>query len=121
MRTTAARRGWRLLVTLVVAVGVVVAVLWWRGTTRPEPWTEPARVDGAVVRLTYVGSECRSGVHVDVEEDPTRVTITIRETVRSRSCSDVGVRHRVRVRLDAPLGNRMLVDGARPSRTQNVP
>lgn len=117
MVTTAARRWWLLVVALVVGVGLVVTVLWWRGTTRPEPWTE-ASVDGAVVRLTYLGSECRSGVHTDVTEDSARVTITIRETVRSRSCSDVGVRHRLQVRLERPLSDRELVDGARTSKKQ---
>ncbi len=118
MATTAARWRWRLLVALAVVVGLLVAVLWWRGTTQPRPWTEPPSIDGAVVRLTYVGSECRSGVRADVDEDPARVTITIRETVRSRACSDVGVRHRLRVRLDEPLGDRRLVDGARASTTR---
>lgn len=111
-------RRWRGRLLAAIAVAIAVSLSWPRGTTEPTPWTEPASVDGAVVRLTYVGSECRSGVHADVDEDSTRVTITIRETVRSGSCSDVGVRHRLRVRLDAPLRERTLVDGARPSETR---
>jgi hypothetical protein len=44
--------------------------------------------------------------------DSTRVVITIRETVRARSCDLVAIRHDVEARLDAPLADRELVDGA---------
>lgn len=81
-------------------------------TTEPVPWVKPAEVDGAVVRLTYLGSECRDGASVDVEEETGRVVLTVHETVYSRSCSDVGVTYDHEVRLDEPLGERELVDGA---------
>jgi hypothetical protein len=101
---------------VVVAVLAGAVLLTWvvvrAATTEPVPWVKPAEVDGAVVRLTYLGSECRDGASVDVEEDTGRVVLTVHETVYSRSCSDVGVTYDHEVRLDEPLGERELVDGA---------
>ncbi len=78
----------------------------------PTPWNKPATVDGAVVRFTYTGSECQDSAEVEVREETDRVVITVHEIVRARSRSDVGVPHDVEVRLDAPLADRELVDGA---------
>jgi len=95
------------------ALGVMGVAAWYIfGQSEPTPWNKPATVDGAIVRLTYTGSECRDGADVDVDEDSTRVVITVRETVRAMSCSDVGVPYDVEVRLDVPLADRELVDGA---------
>jgi len=95
------------------ALAVAGAVGWYLlGQSEPVPWNKPARVDGAMVRLTYTGSECRDSADADVEEDPARVVVTVRETVRARSCNDVGITYELDVRLDAPLGDRELVDGA---------
>jgi hypothetical protein len=69
-------------------------------------------VDGATVRVTYTGSECRDAADVNVDEDSTRVVLTVRETVHATSCSEVGVLYDVVVRRDAPLAGRELVDGA---------
>ncbi|MQW74939.1 hypothetical protein GHK92_03555 [Nocardioides sp. dk4132] len=114
--STMAQRGavtWRLILATASAIGVVSVTAWYFfGQSEPTPWNKPARVDGAVVQLTYTGSECRDGARADVDEDPKRVTITVRETVRAMSCSDVGVSYDIHVRLDAPLGDRELVDGA---------
>lgn len=55
------------------------------------PWDKPAQVDGEVVHLTYLGSECRDDATVRVEEDSRQVILTVEETDHSRSCSDVGV------------------------------
>ena len=101
----------------VVAALLAVAVLvTWTvsraGDTRPVPWDKPAVVDGEVVHLTYVGSECRDGATVDVQEEADRVVLTVRETDHSRSCSDVGVTYELEVRLDAPVDGRDLVDRA---------
>lgn len=82
------------------------------GHSEPVPWNKPATVDGSLLRLTYIGSECRDSADAEVKEDTTRVVVTVRETVRARSCSDVGVAYELDVRLDAPLGDRELVDGA---------
>ena len=101
----------------VIAAGFVLGAIgiaaWYvLGLTEPKLWSKPAAVDGANVRLTYYGSACRDGADVDVDEDSTRVVITVREIVRARSCDDVGVLYHVEVRLDAPLAERGLVDGA---------
>lgn len=99
-------------VALLVGAVLVAWVLLRAGDTEPVPWDKPAEVDGDVVHLTYMGSECRDGASVDVEEDAEQVILTVEETVHSRSCSDVGVVYDHEVRLDAPLGGRELVDGA---------
>ena len=102
-----------LLLAAAAVIGAVSIAAWYVfGQSEPTPWNKPAEVDGAVVRLTYTGSECREGAKADVEEDSERVTITVRETVRARSCSDVGVSYEIQVELNAPLAERQLVDGA---------
>lgn len=100
------------VVTLLAGVVLLTWVLVRAAATEPVPWVEPAEVDGAVVRLTYMGSECRNGASVDVEEEAGRVVLTVQETVYSLSCNDVGVTYDHEVRLDEPLGERELVDGA---------
>jgi hypothetical protein len=96
-----------------VAGGVLMAWMLYRESqTDIVPWTKPARVDGEVVHLSYVGSECRDRVTVEVDEGRRRVVLTVRETVTARSCSDLGVSYDLEVRLDRPLGDRQLVDGA---------
>lgn len=95
------------------ALGIVGIAAWYIfGQSEPAPWNKPAAIDGATVRLTYYGSACRDSADADVDEDSTRVVITVRETVRARSCDAVGVLYDVEVRLDAPLAERGLVDGA---------
>jgi len=95
------------------ALGVVGIAAWYIfGQSEPAPWNKPAAIDGATVRLTYYGSACRDSADADVDEDSTRVVITVRETVRARSCDDNAVLYHVEVRLDAPLADRGLVDGA---------
>jgi len=96
-----------------LAFGVIGIAAWYIfGQSQPVPWTKPAAIDGATVRLTYEGSKCRDSADADVDEESTRVVITVRETVRARSCDAVAIRYHVEVRLDAPLADRELVDGA---------
>jgi hypothetical protein len=105
----------RFLAVLVAgfALGAIGIASWYIfGQSQPVPWIKPAAIDGTTVRLTYEGSPCRDGADADVDEDSTRVVITLRETVRARSCNANAVRYHVEVRLDAPLADRELVDGA---------
>lgn len=107
----------RSLVGRLVALLAVLAVLglagWYVfGQSEPTPWNKPARVDGTTIHLTYTGSECRDSADVDVDEDAARVVVTVHETVRARSCSDVGVSYELQAHLDGPLADRELVDGA---------
>ena len=97
----------------VFALGVVGIAAWYvLGLTEPKLWNKPAAIDGATVRLAYYGSACRDGADVDVDEDSTRVVITVREIVRARSCDASAALNHVEVRLGAPLADRELVDGA---------
>lgn len=106
------RRVWALVVTAVVVVLVVVATVWWGLVrARPVPWGE-VEVDGDVVRVRYVAGECDRGARLDVEESETEVVLTVQVRGWSLSCSDVGVPSTVRATLDAPVGDRTVVDGA---------
>ena len=96
-----------------LALGVLGTAAWFVfGQSQPAPWNKPAAIDGATVRLTYEGSRCRDSADADVDQDSTRVVITVRETARARSCESVAIRYDLEVRLDAPLADRELVDGA---------
>ncbi len=101
-----------------LAVGALAALVatgaafYWFGQSEPTPWSKPARVDGDVVHLRYIGSQCQDDASVDVEEHDDQVILTIRTTVRADSCPDVGVRYNIDAHLDAPVGDRELVDGA---------
>ena len=96
-----------------LALGVVGIAAWYIfGQSEPKLWSKPAAIDGATVRLTYYGSACRDSADADVDEDSARVVITVRETVRATFCTLNAVRYDVDVRLDAPLADRELVDGA---------
>src|SRR5680860_154533 len=60
------------------ALGVIGIAAWYVfGQSEPKPWNKPAAIDGATVRLTYYGSACRDGADADVDEDSTRVVITV--------------------------------------------
>jgi hypothetical protein len=107
----------RRAVVIAVTSGLGVAALAWVawyvfGQSEPTPWNKPAVVEGDVVHLTYTGSECQDSASVDVDEDARRVTLTVRQIVRAGACSDLGVRYDIDAQLDAPLGDRTLVDGA---------
>lgn len=95
-----------------LVVFAVVRFLFF-GLDEATPWDKPARVADGQVDLTYEGRDCRDRVDVDVEEDATTVVITIRESVRALVCGDdERTSYDVSVSLDAPLGDRELVDGA---------
>jgi hypothetical protein len=96
--------GWLWAAVAVTVAGVVLMawMLYRESQTDIVPWAKPARVDGEVVHLSYVGSECRDRVTVEVDEGRRRVVLTVRETVTARSCSDLGVSYDLEVRLDRP-------------------
>ncbi len=95
-------------------MGVIGWLLPDRSTTYVTPWDKPAKVEGAVVRLTFTGGTCQTGSAADIEEDSDRVVITVRETESTGGeCdTDVGVVYDLEVTLAAPLADRELVDGA---------
>ncbi|MBB6626179.1 hypothetical protein H5V45_02485 [Nocardioides sp. KIGAM211] len=103
------------LVVVGATAGLVLAgvlLVHCAGEDEQVRWSDPVVLDGNVVRVSYVGSECRDHASVDVDESPERVVITVTESVAAGSCSDVGVLYTVDARLDAPLGDRELVDGS---------
>ena len=108
-----------LVAALVVAAALgamaVVGVVAWThagGSGSPRPWSKPPVVDSAVVRLTYVDSPCQNKATVTVEEDAKRVVLTVRTRTFAFSCSDANALYHIEARLDSPLGDRKLIDGA---------
>ncbi len=101
------------LVAAVVGLGMIGLVRWlFFGLDEAVPFDKPAALVGDELRLTYTGQECRDRVQVEVDERPRTVVVTIRETTRSVVCRGEMVSYDVVVDLDAPLGDRSLVDGA---------
>ena len=87
--------------------------------TRPVPWSlHGVSGDGRTVRAAwYSGVEpCSVVDSVRVKETDDAVTITIQEGADPAqpdvACIDLAVLRGTRVQLDAPLGDRDLIDGA---------
>ena len=98
-------------VVLLVAGLAAVAAIFLRGETLP--WNKPATLsaDGTRLTLVAIGGACADRTTVAVDEDSDRVVVTVRQLSLASACSDVGVPVRVMAELDAPLGQRELVDG----------
>jgi hypothetical protein len=100
------------LVVFVLGTMAVWVVLAWGGVGTPRPWYDSFEVDGSTVAVTYSDSPCQTFEKVDVEETDQDVTITVRTWTFAFSCSDALHPYTASVRLDRPLGDRALVDGA---------
>jgi hypothetical protein len=100
------------LVVFVVATVAVWVVLAWGGVGTPRSWYDSHEVDGSTVTVTYSDSPCQTFEKVDVEETDQEVTITVRTWTFAFSCSDALHPYTAKVRLDRPLGDRVLVYGA---------
>jgi hypothetical protein len=97
-----------------LAIAAVALAGWWVlsswGRT-PTPWGS-ITIDGRDVTVSYTGSECRDGADLSFDESATQVVVTVHETVRAMSCSDVGVSYDLSSRLPSRLNGREIVDGA---------
>jgi len=103
------------LLAAVLGIGVYAGVRFlFFGLDEATPWDKPATVQGTTIELTYDGRDCRDRLQVEVEEDVASVVVTVKETVRSLVCGDDEPveSFEVTVELEAPLGERDLVDGA---------
>lgn len=83
---------------------------------REIPWHDPVVVSQTAVRISFDGGDpdCY-GISATVSETASRVRVRLVEGTlpgASATCSLVGVRGTVVVRLDRPLGDRELVDAA---------
>jgi hypothetical protein len=99
------------LVVVLLAVGAVV-VVERTDRTYARSWDRLPAEDDSTVLLRYSGSSCPEGVRVAVDEDDDEVVLTVYQTVRRGSCDASAPTYEVEVRLDRPLGERELVDGA---------
>ncbi len=101
------------LLAAVLGIGVYAGVRFlFFGLAEATPWDKPASVVDTQVELTYDGRDCRDRVEVQVDEGDAAVVITVTETVRALVCRDELTSYDVVVDLEAPLGDRELVDGA---------
>jgi hypothetical protein len=109
-------RGGRLRVVLggiaVASLAVAGFALHQLAQSEPTPWNKPAKVEGDVAHLRYIGSQCQEDASVDVEQDDREVILTVLTPVRTGDCPDVGVPYSIDVKLGAALGERELIDGA---------
>ncbi len=103
------------MLALAACVALLATVLASALDRDTPKWEQPAQVDEDRITLRYVGGGCQSGSSVEVEETTDRVTLTVHTWTLALSCSEVGVPYDIEVELDAPLGDRELVDGAASS------
>lgn len=80
------------------------------------PWlrTEPVAGDGAL-KIGYTSDPCTRAREARVEEQERMVVVTLIDPERDpeQVCIQLAVPGCVTVRLDGPLGDRRVVDGAR--------
>ncbi|WP_183101259.1 hypothetical protein [Nocardioides pelophilus] len=74
---------------------------------------ERYEVRGRTLTIYYAGPTCEdSRTTASVEEQADEVVVTLQTVVNSGRCDDRQVRHRVTARIDRPLGQRKVYDGA---------
>jgi hypothetical protein len=100
------------LIVFVFATLVVWVVLASGGVGAPREFYDSFEVDGDTVIVTYSDSPCQTIERVVVDETDKEVTITVRTWTFALSCSEALLPYTTEVHLDAPLGDRSLVDGA---------
>jgi hypothetical protein len=83
---------------------------------RPQRWDLAEPVGPRRIRVQFYGGveECEGLDHVDVEETPDRVTITlfVGRVPEANVCIEIAVLKSVIVEVEDPLGGRQLVDGS---------
>ncbi len=106
-------RGLRARIVIPVALVAIVlgSALAWASLAEPVQWHEATIFNHQTVRVTYTGSECEGHHSASVDESNSRVKISVTTRKWSTSCSDVGIRRSITVRLKADLGTRKLTDG----------
>jgi hypothetical protein len=96
------------------SVAALLASWWWVDLSRgePTPFVKPAGVEGRTVTVTYTGSHCQDGSHLDVEERTHDVVVTVYEWEYPTGCDDMGVPYTLTATLSDDIGDRSVVDGA---------
>jgi hypothetical protein len=82
----------------------------------PHIWDRAEPVDPHTIRVEFYGGveECDGLDRVEVEETADNVTITLYtgRVPTAEVCIEIAVLKAVTIKLDAPLGDREIVDGA---------
>lgn len=114
-------RAGRLLLVLPIASMVVAGLLvaGWSGLGEHQDLGWADELQGSMIEVGYMGSECEDQRSVSFTEDTHQVRVSVIARTFATGCSDVGVERSVVLDLAAPLGNRKVVDAGchrRPSR-----
>lgn len=96
-----------LIVPLLAGCSVVTTIA---GPNRLVPFAKPVEADGSSLTLRWTGSSCSELRRALVDETPTEVRIELMVRETSDDCDDAAVDHESTVRLEAPLGDRTVVD-----------
>jgi hypothetical protein len=86
---------------------------------RPVPWVRADAVDRRTVEVEFYGGveECEGLDRVEVRERPrtVRITVFVGRVPEAEVCIELAVLKATTVRLEEPIGDRRIVDGARGS------
>jgi hypothetical protein len=86
---------------------------------RPVPWIRADAVGPRTVEVEFYGGveECEGLDHVEVRERPdtVRITVFVGRVPEAEVCIELAVLKAATARLEEPLGDRRIVDGARGS------
>ena len=90
------------------AACLVLALACSRGENELDPR------GGPTLDVTYLigADECHESTTVEVAETATEVRLTAWERGNGGACPDIGIVHTETVTLAAPLGDRVVLDGA---------
>lgn len=109
----AAHRFGQMKIVVPVAAALTAIALWlaWSAAGENATWDRAVSVDARTLQITYTGSECEDHRTVSVDQDSTRVVISVKTWSFASGCSDVGFQHHFDVTLDSPLNDRAVLDG----------
>lgn len=94
---------------------LIIAALgfwYWDAIGEKEKWSRATATGERSLSVRYGGGSCEDQRSVDVDETDDSVKITITTRSFARGCDDALRPRKVTVKLNQPLGDRKLFDGA---------
>ena len=96
-----------------LAAIIIGSIVWVFVNTQagdPRPWGNQD-VNGTVVTVKYTTTDCVDGSVIDVDEEATKVTLTLKVSTKD-DCKTDSAELTEKAVLKQPLGTRELIDGA---------